>query len=378
MTKLEYPFQHTELGDLKGEKWKPIPGLEGYFMVSNKGRVKWLYSERPNSIGLLMPYPELIITPYRQKTPNHFLNEHLVFLTITLKLDNTRYRFSLARLVYYWFVKKFDLQDKRTVILNKDYNTLNILPDNLVKADLFEKVHRTWERGRAPETYFVTMTPAMRKKMGAAQVEKTSKPVTRYSLKGKKIKTYKSIAAAARATGLAAANISCVVNGRRISQGGFLWKEGSDPTTEGIESIRKRRQKETREKYGQKITQYDLTGKRIAHHPSLTDASIATGVQSIRIALIVKGVHRSAKGFYFKNGYGPEQIDLSGYKAGNVSGAAKRSKRVRQLSLKGKLLKVYPSVKDAAKSINVSATCISWCCKGKGQSSGGYRWQYGR
>jgi hypothetical protein len=35
-----YPYQHLELNDLPGEKWKWIPRLEGYYKISNFGRVK--------------------------------------------------------------------------------------------------------------------------------------------------------------------------------------------------------------------------------------------------------------------------------------------------------------------------------------------------
>ena len=45
MPKKNYPYLNLELKALPGERFKPIKGLEGYFQVSNKGRVKRLEYE---------------------------------------------------------------------------------------------------------------------------------------------------------------------------------------------------------------------------------------------------------------------------------------------------------------------------------------------
>jgi len=42
MEKLKYPYQNRSPENMKGEEWKDIVNLEGYFMISNLGRVKWL------------------------------------------------------------------------------------------------------------------------------------------------------------------------------------------------------------------------------------------------------------------------------------------------------------------------------------------------
>lgn len=56
--------------------------------------------------------------------------------------------------------------------------------------------------------------------------------------------------------------------------------------------------------------------------------------------------------------------------------AATQSKKIRQLTLKGKLIKVYPSIKEAALSIKVTPSVIIDTCKGKQKTSGGYKWEY--
>jgi hypothetical protein len=45
-------------------------------------------------------------------------------------------------------------------------------------------------------------------------------------------------------------------------------------------------------------------------------------------------------------------------------------------SLDGKYIKTFPTIKAAAKELNIPDTHISDCCKGKFKKSGGYIWKY--
>jgi hypothetical protein len=56
--------------------------------------------------------------------------------------------------------------------------------------------------------------------------------------------------------------------------------------------------------------------------------------------------------------------------------AETQSKKIRQLTLNGKLIKIHPSVKDTAISINVTSSVIIETCKGKQKTSGGFKWEY--
>lgn len=42
MLKPQYPYQNTSLKNIKGERWKDIPGFEGEYQLSNYGRLKSL------------------------------------------------------------------------------------------------------------------------------------------------------------------------------------------------------------------------------------------------------------------------------------------------------------------------------------------------
>lgn len=75
MSKKEYPYQNRSLEDMEGEEWDDIPGLDGYFRVSNYGRIKRLRRESPNSKGIVKVYCEKIIAPRVSRTPNTYVSD---------------------------------------------------------------------------------------------------------------------------------------------------------------------------------------------------------------------------------------------------------------------------------------------------------------
>jgi hypothetical protein len=106
---------NLSLKDLPGEIWKPIPNLKGYFAISNKGRIKRLNSWTEN----------------RNKT---FWKEHIIslfldtnyYLYTNLSHKGKRTQIRLNKYLYYCFVKKFDLNDRSLVVINKNQPLWNI------------------------------------------------------------------------------------------------------------------------------------------------------------------------------------------------------------------------------------------------------------
>src|SRR5258707_264481 len=125
MTLKEYPYQNLSLKNIKGEKWKNIPGLEGYFLISNFGRVRRLEYEMEYRNGAIYIKPEKIIKPILIKKPNRYKNDYTLFLTGRVTLEGIRHNFMLSRLVYYCFFERFDLADHATVIQFKDDDHFN-------------------------------------------------------------------------------------------------------------------------------------------------------------------------------------------------------------------------------------------------------------
>ena len=372
--KKKYPYQNLDLKDIKDERWEDIPGTGGYYMVSNFARVKRLEYEMQYKNGAIYVKPEKIIKPSIVKAKNKFKNDYSYFLVNRIKLGGVRLNITLSRMVYHCFVEPFNLDDEKIVIICKDTDGVNVKPNNLMKATLSDRANRTVARGRMEST-FKNLSKEHKEKQRAAIIKKVSKQVSQYSLKGKKIKTYSSVANAARATGVLAASIAPHASGKGLSAGGYVWRWGKEKIVD-VESRRQRNKIKHRLKYGQKVTQYDFEGNKIAQFPSLQDAETATSANENAIRLVLKGVYKSAKGFFWKKGYGKDKIDLANYKWGRQSMAATQSKKVNQFSLEGALMKTFPSVKEAALSINVTSSVIVDVCKGRQKSSGGYKWEY--
>lgn len=135
----KYPYQNTELKNLKRERWKDIPEFEMYFIVSNFGRIKRLKYELEYSDGRRYVKPEKIIKPVRMKIPNRFMMDNAYFLRTTITLYKQKHNFSLARLVYHGFNKPIKHEDEFFIILTKDGNGLDITPSKLIKASLSQK-----------------------------------------------------------------------------------------------------------------------------------------------------------------------------------------------------------------------------------------------
>lgn len=359
---------------MKGEKWKDIPGLEGYFMVSNLGRVKRMEYKTTYKNGAKYIKPERIIKPFVVRSKNEFKKDMVEFLTTRVQLEGIRYNFTLARLVYYCFVRKFDLQDQHTVILCKDLDNFNINPRNLTMSNLQGRSRRVVERERF-NSPFKSLPLETKKKRIQAIIKTNSRQVTQYNLNGKKIMTYNSMASAQKATGIFASSIGHAAAGHGISAGGFLWKWGSEKKV-NIEELRAERKKAHRLKYGQKVTQYDFNGNRLAKYYSLQEAEATTGARADAIRLVLKGKYRSAKGWYWRRGFGPLKIDLSGYKWGHESMAAAQSIKVCRLSLNGKVLQIYNSIREAAERVGVSEAVIIGACRGRQKTGKGFKWKY--
>src|SRR6476620_815985 len=111
MDKVQYPYQNLSLNNIRGERWKDIPGLEFYARISNYGRLKRLAYELEYIDGRSYIKPEKIIKPVVVNIPDRFKNDTLTFLLTTITLYRKVYNFSIARLVFNCFIKPYDMKD---------------------------------------------------------------------------------------------------------------------------------------------------------------------------------------------------------------------------------------------------------------------------
>lgn len=219
----KYPYKSLDLKAIKGEKWKDLSDLEGYYQISSYGRIKRLEYEMEYKNGAIYLKEEKIIKPTIVKQPNKFKKDHTYFLTNKVVFNKRKHNFTIARIVYYLFVEEFDYEDSSIVIICKDGNNFNIRPSNLRKMSLSQKQKRTVERKRFRSPYS-NLSEKLKKKQRMAIINSVSKRVTQYTKEGKKIKTYSSMAAAQRATGVFASSIGNRAAGNGKTAGGYIWR----------------------------------------------------------------------------------------------------------------------------------------------------------
>lgn len=110
---------------------------------------------------------------------------------------------------------------------------------------------------------------------------------------------------------------------------------------------------------------YNLQKQLIKHCESVRDAEEFTGVDNSNIVATCKGKYQQTNGFIFR--YSGESVDLP---------TVTHRKPVKMFSLDGEYIKTFPTIKAAARELNIPDTHIIDCCKGKFKKSGGYIWKY--
>src|SRR5579872_3846816 len=165
MGEKEYPYQNLSLKNMKGERWKDIPGFEDEYQLSNYGRLK--------SRDRYVDYGKVdCFRPGRIKKLHLTVsarNRSKVDLQMQLHKDGTRYRFSVVRYVYSLFVKAFDLEDHSFIITRKDGDILNCYYKNLALKSISEVAKDGYANNQRKSKF-----------------QLQAKPVTQYHPNGKK------------------------------------------------------------------------------------------------------------------------------------------------------------------------------------------------
>jgi hypothetical protein len=126
------------------------------------------------------------------------------------------------------------------------------------------------------------------------------RPVTQYTDKGKRIKTFESIKAADESTGIAAPHISAVANDYWPRAGGYVWRHGKRPARIDLTIYFQARKESYTEKRGKKVAQYNLTGEKINTFPGIPEASKKTGIANSLISRAVNGILKKTHGYIWK------------------------------------------------------------------------------
>ena len=185
---------------MKGEIWKDIEGFEGYYQVSNMGRVKSLERTVCNGRGYYK-IPERILKP--KKNRGGYLQVHFY-------KDGKEKFYSVHRLVATAFCEN---PEGYTDVNHKDENKQNNCMENL---EWCSRLYNNTYNGRA-------------KKIGKKVAEKLrndpnrSKPVIAIHKINGLILEFPSVREASRQTGINLGNLCSCLKGKQKTAGGFAW-----------------------------------------------------------------------------------------------------------------------------------------------------------
>ncbi|HEX2846332.1 MAG TPA: NUMOD1 domain-containing DNA-binding protein [Chitinophagaceae bacterium] len=127
------------------------------------------------------------------------------------------------------------------------------------------------------------------------------------------------------------------------------------------------------------VHQYTLDGKFVKSYSSAVEAGKKLGIPSLYINDAARTKVRPAAKFYWRYGKPRSRIQVTAFKERLAHTLRVQKRKVEQLTLKGKLLRTFDSVMQAARSVNsLSGSNISFVCQGRLKSSKGYKWRYAK
>lgn len=114
------------------------------------------------------------------------------------------------------------------------------------------------------------------------------------------------------------------------------------------------------------VYQYNLDGYLLNTFEDLTSAAQTIDVRKQDISRACWSVNHSLGGYLWSYEY----------KDPFVVEPDNRKKQVIQYNLEGEEIARFVSASDASRKTGVSKTCITRCCRGERENSGGFKWKY--
>jgi hypothetical protein len=286
----KYPCFNTSLKNLKGEQWREIPYTEGYYQVSNYGRVKGLARTIERN-GHFRHLKERILRQSISGSRNHYRQDYKFGARVVFKFEGHKHAAMVRRLVYAAFVEP--LTGKKMeghFVYPLDGDGLNSHASNLGIANrtLLRKMDLEKDR-YIPPAYLVD--PEKNRKHLLRFNRKKRTPIKQYSLKGVLLGEYASIMAASRKTGMSTSAIWSSAQGKTRRPEKFVWRyigENYDGKLAQTKTAKR------------PVVQYNLTGKKIAAYSSINEAVRRTGIFSSSICNCLKQRCHHAGGYLWR------------------------------------------------------------------------------
>ena len=190
--------------------------------------------------------------------------------------------------------------------------------------------------------------------------------ILQYDLEGNFLKSFKSSAEASKAIGVDSGRIRKAAEEENSNSGGYQWKFANSKKEIG--------KIENPTFHYRKICQYDLDGNFLQIFDTIKDAEKALNIiGKSNITKVCQGGHYQDHGFqwrYFENNYN-ENIGKC-----HKLGLPKKRTKVAQCDLETKeIIKIFNSMAEAERELNISHQQISKVCNEKAKSAGGYHWK---
>ncbi|GGH27286.1 hypothetical protein FAZ19_18860 [Sphingobacterium alkalisoli] len=361
------PYQNKDLADLPGEEWKDLPGLEGYGMISNLGRIKRLSYELTNSVGQTSVFAERIQAQKINRTFNNFKQDFKQHFNSRIQVGKVTHSISVGRVMYYCFVEQFDLSDRSLYVTYKDGNGLNVIPDNLVLVDLSGLQQRIMQADRK-DLHF-GHSEENQKVFSQLGRDVNIKKVSQYNMEGHYLHTYESLSQAAEAVGATISAISAATKKKALTAVGYIWRLGSSKKNVAVRNIHKA----IRRTKGAPVSQYDLEGRRIATYYNMSQAAEVLGLERKVISDAVNGRVLVTASSVWRKGEA-ETIDTSREQR---SLSLRKGYTVSQYDLEGNKVRTFTNSKEAASFINVQTERINAMAIRDDLLLKGYIWRYG-
>ncbi|HVU57813.1 MAG TPA: NUMOD4 domain-containing protein [Puia sp.] len=286
----KYPCFNTDLKNLKGEKWREIPYTEGYYQVSNYGRVKALTRTIERN-GYFRHIKERILSQSVSGSRNSYRHDYRFGAVVRFQFEGRKQTAMVRRLVYAAFVAPLSgkkMEGMRVYPLDGDGCNSHV--SNLAIATRSALRKLDLSKGRFVPPAFL-LDPEKNRKHLLKLNRKKRVRIKQYNLKGTLLREYVSITAASRKTGVSISAIWSSANGKTRHPERFIWRYSGE-NYDG---------KLPRSKTGKRpIVQYSITGKKIAIHPSINEAVRKTSIFSASICRCLKKTSRHAGGYLWR------------------------------------------------------------------------------
>lgn len=341
--------------NLEGEEWRDVVipnGIDytGFFMVSNKGRVK--------AVDRLVPYGDQ--TPHHRK--EHIVEPHKNTLEtygrcrVSLCKDGKSKLYFVHRLVAYAFIPN---PDNLPQINHKDENPLNNCVENLEWCThMYNNMYGTKNQRVA---------------------EKLSRAIVQLDINGNLLKVWESTNEAGRA-GYDISGISMCMSGKIRNHHGYKWDflknyRKKFPNIEYNEYYTKAvplfspDYKECMESKNKEreipVVQLTLDNEFVKEYSSISSAAKENGWKAQCITEPLRKKNGTCHGYKF--------VYKTDYESGEFKKYKYKEKRVVQIDSTGIVIAIYNSVPEAQKETGTSESRIFYSMS-SGEYVKGYKW----